>query len=156
MPRRKAAVKRDRISDYKFKDFLAGQIISYLMQRGKKSRAESIFYDAVDILAKKSGQPGMNMVKKAVDNVRPILEVKPRRVGGATYQVPVEVAPDRGVALALKWIIGYSKDKSEHSMAEKLAAELLAASKNEGSSIKKREDTHKMAEANKAFAHFRW
>jgi small subunit ribosomal protein S7 len=156
MPRRKAAVKRERIADYKFKDLLAGQFISYLLQRGKKSRAESIFYDAVEILAKKSDQPGMNVVKKAVDNVRPILEVKPRRVGGATYQVPVEVAPDRSIALALKWIIGYSKEKSEHSMAEKLAAELLAASKNEGSSIKKREDTHKMAEANKAFAHFRW
>jgi small subunit ribosomal protein S7 len=156
MPRRKAAVKRERSADYKFKDLLAGQFISYLLQRGKKSRAERIFYDAVEILAKKSGQPGMNVVKKAVDNVRPILEVKPRRVGGATYQVPVEVAPDRSIALALKWIIGYSKEKSEHSMAEKLAAELLAASKNEGSSIKKREDTHKMAEANKAFAHFRW
>jgi small subunit ribosomal protein S7 len=156
MARRKAAVKRERIADYKFKDFLAGQFISYMMRRGKKSIAEKIFYDAVDILTKKASQPGMNVVKKAVENVRPILEVKPRRVGGATYQVPVEVASERSIALALRWIINYAKEKSEHTMAEKLAAELLAASKSEGASIKKKEDTHKMAEANKAFAHFRW
>ncbi len=156
MPRRKAAVKRERIPDYKYKDFMAGQFISYLMQRGKKSIAERIFYQAIDILAKKTGQPGINVVKKAIENVRPILEVKPRRVGGATYQVPVEVAYDRSIGLALRWIINYAEEKSEHSMSEKLAAEILAASKNEGSSIKKREDTHKMAEANKAFAHFRW
>jgi len=156
MPRRKAAVKRERIPDYKYKDVMAGQFISYLMQRGKKSIAERIFYQAVDILTKKTGQPGINVVKKAIENVRPILEVKPRRVGGATYQVPVEVTYERSIGLALRWIINYAEEKSEHSMAEKLAAEILAASKNEGSSIKKREDTHKMAEANKAFAHFRW
>ncbi|MGB8658687.1 MAG: 30S ribosomal protein S7 [Candidatus Zixiibacteriota bacterium] len=156
MPRRKAPVKRESIPDYKFKDLMAGQFISYLMSRGKRSVAEGIFYQAVDILAKKTGQPGMNVVKKAIESVRPVLEVKPRRVGGATYQVPVEVAHGRSVALALRWIIGYAKEKSGQPMAERLAAELLAASKNEGSSIKKREDTHKMAEANKAFAHFRW
>ena len=156
MARRKAAVKRERTPDYKFKDILAGQFINYLMRRGKKSRAEKIFYDAVDILTKKAGQPGIHVVKKAIDNVRPILEVKPRRVGGATYQVPVEVVSERSIALALRWIIAYAEEKSEHSMAEKLAAELLSASKNEGASIKKKEDTHKMAEANKAFAHFRW
>jgi len=156
MPRRKAAVKRERIPDYKFKDVMAGQFISYLMQRGKKSIAERIFYQAIDTLATKTGQPGINVLKKAIENVRPILEVKPRRVGGATYQVPVEVAYDRSIGLALRWIINYAEEKSEHSMAEKLAAEILAASKNEGASIKKREDTHKMAEANKAFAHFRW
>jgi small subunit ribosomal protein S7 len=156
MPRRKAAVKRRKTPDYKFKDVVAGQFINYLMQKGKKSVAEKTFYDAVDILAKKTGQPGINVFKKALDGVRPILEVKPRRVGGATYQVPIEVRSDRSIALAMRWIIGFSKQKSGRSMAEKLAEELLAASKNEGASIKKREDTHKMAEANKAFAHFRW
>lgn len=156
MPRRKAAVKRDRTPDYRYKDLLAGQFIDYLMRKGKKSVAERIFYNAMDIMAKKTGQPGLNVFKKALENVRPILEVRPRRVGGATYQVPIEVRSERSVALAMRWIISYSRQRSGHSMAEKLAAEFLAASKNEGSSIKKREDTHKMAEANKAFAHFRW
>ena len=156
MPRRKAAVKRKKTPDYKFKDIMAGQFVNYLMRRGKKSIAEKIFYDAMDILTKKTGQPGINVFKKAMESVRPVLEVKPRRVGGATYQVPVEVRSDRSVALAMRWIIGYTRQRSGRSMAEKLAEELLAASKNEGSSIKKREDTHKMAEANKAFAHFRW
>ena len=156
MPRRKAAVKRRKTTDYKFKDVVAGQFITYLMKKGKKSVAESIFYGAVDILTKKTGQPGLNVFRKALESVRPILEVKPRRVGGATYQVPVEVRSDRSMALAMRWIIGFSRQRSGRSMAEKLAEELLAASKNEGSSIKKREDTHKMAEANKAFAHFRW
>jgi small subunit ribosomal protein S7 len=156
MPRRKAAVKRKKTPDYKFKDVLAGQFVNYLMQEGKKSVAENIFYSAIDILTKKTGQPGINVFKKALDSVRPILEVKPRRVGGATYQVPVEVRSDRSIALAMRWIISYSGQRSGRSMAEKLAEELLAASKNEGASIKKREDTHKMAEANKAFAHFRW
>jgi small subunit ribosomal protein S7 len=156
MPRRKAAVKRERIPDYRYKDLVAGQFVSYLMRKGKKSVAEKIFYDSVDILAKKTGQPGLSVFKKALENVRPVLEVRPRRVGGATYQVPIEVRSDRSIALAMRWIIGYARQKTGQSMAEKLAAELLAASKNEGSSIKKREDTHKMAEANKAFAHFRW
>jgi len=156
MPRRKAAEKRKKTPDYKFKDVLAGQFLNYLMRKGKKSLAEQIFYDAMDMLTKKTGQPGINVFKKAMENVRPVLEVKPRRVGGATYQVPVEVRSDRSIALAMRWIIGYTRQRSGRSMAEKLAEELLAASKNEGSSIKKREDTHKMAEANKAFAHFRW
>ena len=156
MPRRKAAEKRKKTPDYRFKDVLAGQFINYLMRRGKKSLSERIFYDAMDILTKKTGQPGVNVFKKALDSVRPILEVKPRRVGGATYQVPVEVRSDRSIALAMRWIIGHTRQRSGHSMAEKLAEELLAASKNEGASIKKKEDTHKMAEANKAFAHFRW
>jgi small subunit ribosomal protein S7 len=156
MPRRKAAVKREKTSDYKYKDVLAGQFINYIMRKGKKSVAEKIFYDSVEILTKKTGQPGLNVFKKALENVRPILEVRPRRVGGATYQVPIEVRTDRSIALAMRWIIGYTKQGSGRSMAEKLAAELLAASKNEGASIKKKEDTHKMAEANKAFAHFRW
>lgn len=156
MPRRKAAEKRKKTPDYKFKDVMAGQFVNYLMRRGKKSVAEKIFYDALDILTKKTGQPGINVFKKALDSVRPVLEVKPRRVGGATYQVPVEVRSDRSIALAMRWIIGHTRQRSGRSMAEKLAEELLAASKNEGASVKKREDTHKMAEANKAFAHFRW
>ena len=156
MPRRKAAEKRKKTPDYKFKDVMAGQFVNYLMRKGKKSVAEKIFYDAVDILTKKTGQPGINVFKKALDSVRPVLEVKPRRVGGATYQVPVEVRSDRSIALAMRWIIGHTRQRGGHSMAEKLAEELLAASKNEGASVKKREDTHKMAEANKAFAHFRW
>ncbi len=156
MPRRKAAVKRRKTPDYKFKDVVAGQFVNYLMRKGKKSVAEKTFYSALDILTKKTGQPGLNVFKKALESVRPILEVKPRRVGGATYQVPVEVRSDRSTALAMRWIIAYSRQRSGRSMAEKLAEELLAASKNEGASIKKREDTHKMAEANKAFAHFRW
>lgn len=156
MPRRKSAVKRERTPDYKFKDVLAGQFINYIMRKGEKSVAEKIFYNAIDILTKKTGQPGVNVFKKALENVRPILEVRPRRVGGATYQVPIEVRSGRSIALAMRWIIGYTKQRSGHSMGEKLAAELLAASKKEGASIKKKEDTHKMAEANKAFAHFRW
>ena len=156
MPRRKAAEKRKKTPDYKFKDVMAGQFVNYLMRKGKKSVAEKIFYDALDILTKKTGQPGINVFKKALDSVRPVLEVKPRRVGGATYQVPVEVRSDRSIALAMRWIIGHTRQRGGRSMAEKLAEELLAASKNEGASVKKREDTHKMAEANKAFAHFRW
>jgi small subunit ribosomal protein S7 len=156
MPRRKAVVKREKAPDHKFKDLLAGLFIKRIMRKGKKSLAEGIFYDALDIVTKRTNQPGLSVFKKALENVRPILEVKPRRVGGATYQVPVEVRPGRSAALAMRWILGHAKQRGEHSMAEKLAAELIAASKNEGASIKKREDTHRMAEANKAFAHFRW
>jgi len=156
MPRRKAVVKREKVADHKFKDLLTGQFINCIMRRGKKSLAERVFYNALDIVTKKTNQTGLSVFKKALENVRPILEVKPRRVGGATYQVPVEVRPERSTALAMRWIIGYAKDRGEHSMAEKLAGELISASKNEGASIKKREDTHRMAEANKAFAHFRW
>jgi len=156
MPRRKAVVKREKIPDHKFKDLLAGQFINRIMRRGKKSLAERLFYDALDLATKKTNQPGLSVFKKALENVRPVLEVKPRRVGGATYQVPVEVRPGRSTALGMRWIINFAKGRGEHSMAEKLAAELVAASKNEGASIKKREDTHRMAEANKAFAHFRW
>jgi small subunit ribosomal protein S7 len=126
------------------------------MQRGKKSLAETILYDAFDLIEKDTQKPGLEVFKKAIDNVRPILEVKSRRVGGATYQVPVEVRSARRMALAIRWIISYARARKEHSMAEKLAAELVAASKKEGASVKKREDTHRMAEANKAFAHFRW
>jgi small subunit ribosomal protein S7 len=156
MPRRKAVIKREKIPDHRFKDLLAGRFINSIMRKGKKSLAERIFYEALDIVTKKTNQPGLSVFKKALENVRPILEVKPRRVGGATYQVPVEVRPERSTALAMRWILNYSKQRGEHSMAEKLAGEFISASKNEGASVKKREDTHKMAEANKAFAHFRW
>lgn len=156
MPRKKAAERRPRKPDPKYGDIVVAQFINNLMRRGKKSIAENIFYEAMDIIEKKHNQKGLDAFYKAINNVKPVVEVKSRRVGGATYQVPVEVAPDRRTALAFRWIIGYAGQRSERTMSERLASELLAASKNEGASIKKREDTHKMAEANKAFAHFRW
>jgi len=130
--------------------------IHNLMMEGRKSTAERLFYDALEIVEQKTNQKGLDIFHKALSNVKPVLEVKSRRVGGATYQVPIEVRPNRRNALAIRWLIGYSRSRSEHSMAEKLAGEFMAAAKNEGASIKKREDTHRMAEANKAFAHFRW
>jgi small subunit ribosomal protein S7 len=126
------------------------------MRRGKKSTAERIFYQAIDLIQKKTGQPGMDLFQKALNNVKPVLEVKSRRVGGATYQVPMEVRYERKTALAMRWLISFAKERPGKTMAEKLSAELVAASKNEGGAIKKKEDTHRMAEANKAFAHFRW
>src|SRR5947207_1747123 len=126
------------------------------MERGKKSLAERVFYSAMDLIEQRTGQPGVNVFKLALTNVKPALEVKSRRVGGATYQVPVEVRPERRRALAIRWLIQYAQSRPDHTMAERLAAEFLAASKNEGGAVKKREDTHKMAEANKAFAHYRW
>ena len=156
MPRRKSAAKRVVLPDPKYGEAVVTQFINGLMQRGKKSLAETILYDAFDLIEKDTQKPGLEVFKKAIDNVRPILEVKSRRVGGATYQVPVEVRSSRRMALAIRWIISYARARKEHSMAEKLAAELIAASKKEGASVKKREDTHRMAEANKAFAHFRW
>jgi small subunit ribosomal protein S7 len=156
MPRRKSVAKREVLPDPKFQDVTVTQFVNGLMQRGKKSLAENILYDSFAIIEKDTQQPALDVFKKAMDNVRPILEVKSRRVGGANYQVPVEVRPARRTALAIRWLIGFARDRKEHSMAEKLAAELVAASKREGSAVKKREDTHRMAEANKAFAHFRW
>lgn len=156
MSRRKRAEKREVLPDPKYNSILVTKFINGLMQRGKKSIAEQIFYSAIDTIEKKEKKDGLEVFEKAVENVKPILEVRSRRVGGATYQVPVEVRPERKQALAIRWIVGFSKSRSGKSMAEKLAAELLAAYNKEGNSIKKREDTHKMAEANKAFAHFRW
>ena len=156
MPRRKRPPKRRVLPDPKYNSVLITKFINSLMQRGKRSLAERIFYDAVTFLEEKSGESGLNVLKQAVDNVKPILEVKSRRVGGATYQVPVEIREDRRQALAIRWLITYATARSEKTMAQKLGAELLSAWKKEGASIKKREDTHKMAEANKAFAHFRW
>ncbi|HHI03711.1 MAG: 30S ribosomal protein S7 [Candidatus Zixiibacteriota bacterium] len=156
MPRRKKLKKQQWIPDTNYGDRLVTQFISYMIKRGKKSIAEKNLYMALDIVEKKSGQPGIEVFNKALNNVKPTLEVKSRRVGGATYQVPMEVKPDRRVALAIRWLITYSVARSEQTMAQKLAAEFIAAANNEGASIKKKEDTHKMAEANKAFAHFRW
>ncbi len=156
MSRRIRIVKRQALPDYRFGDKLVTQFVSCLMKRGKRATAERIIYNAIDTVEKKTGQEGLEMFRKAVNNVKPVLEVKSRRVGGATYQVPVEVRANRRTALAIRWMIAYSAARSGKSMAEKLAAEIQAAANNEGASIKKKEDTHKMAEANKAFAHFRW
>ncbi len=156
MPRRKRATKRKVLPDPKYKSVLVTKFINGLLKDGKRSISEKSFYGAMDIVNEKAGAEGVELFQKAINNVKPILEVRSRRVGGATYQVPVEIRPDRQQALAIRWIINYAKARSEKTMAEKLAYELLAASKNEGASIKKREDTHRMAEANKAFAHFKW
>ncbi|MCK4606534.1 MAG: 30S ribosomal protein S7 [candidate division Zixibacteria bacterium] len=156
MSRRIRIVKRQALPDFRFGDKLVTQFVSCLMKRGKRAVAERIIYSAIDTVEKKTGQEGLEMFRKAVNNVKPVLEVKSRRVGGATYQVPVEVRANRRTALAIRWMIAFSAARSGKSMAEKLAAEIQSAANNEGASIKKKEDTHKMAEANKAFAHFRW
>jgi small subunit ribosomal protein S7 len=156
MPRRRKQAKRDPVPDPKFNDMLTAQFISCLMRRGKRSTAENIFYYAIEKLEKKSDMTGLELFHKAMNNVKPVLEVRSRRVGGATYQVPVEVRYNRRTALAIRWLISFSKGRNEKTMADKLAAEIMAAASNEGAAIKKKEDTHKMAEANKAFAHFRW
>ena len=156
MSRRQSAVKREVPPDPQYGSTTVSKFINALMLAGKKSTAEGIFFEAMRLIEEGTGQPAMNVFKQAVNNVKPVLEVKSRRVGGATYQVPVEVRPERRNALAMKWLVGYSRARGEKSMAERLAAELLGASRNEGASIKKKEDTHRMAEANKAFAHYRW
>ena len=156
MPRRRRPQKRVILSDPKYKDLVAAKFINNLMYGGKKSTSEKIFYDALDLIEAKLKKAPLDVFKKAMENVAPVLEVKSRRVGGATYQVPVEVRSNRRQALAIRWLIRYSRSRNEKTMAERLANEFMAAYKNEGSSVKKREDTHKMAEANKAFAHFRW
>ena len=135
---------------------LVAKFINSLMRRGKKSTAERVFYGSIAIIEKKAGQDGLGVFKQAVSNTKPLLEVRSRRVGGATYQVPVEVRQERRTTLAIRWLIGFAKAREGKSMQEKLAAELMAAAKNEGGAIKKREDMHRMAEANKAFAHYRW
>jgi len=132
------------------------KFICNLMRKGKKSVAEGIFYTAMDLIEQRTGQPGVNVFKQALSNSKPVVEVKSRRVGGATYQVPVEVRPDRRTALGMRWLIDYSRGRGEKTMADRLANELVSASKGEGNTIKKKEDTHRMAEANKAFAHYRW
>ena len=156
MSRRPRNVKRTVPPDPRYDSQTVTKFINNLMKEGKKSTAEGIFYGAMDIIEQRVGQPGVNVFKQALSNVKPALEVKSRRVGGATYQVPVEVRPDRRTALAMRWLLQYSRARGEKSMADRLANELISASKGEGTTIKKKEDTHKMAEANKAFAHYRW
>lgn len=156
MSRRSRAEKREKLPDPRFGSPLVTQFINGIMRGGKKSVAESVFYDAIDLIEKKTNQSGVEVFQKALNNVKPMLEVRSRRVGGANYQVPVDVRPARRIALAIRWLIGFAKVRSEYTMSEKLAAEFLAASRNEGASIKKKDDTHRMADANKAFAHFRW
>jgi small subunit ribosomal protein S7 len=156
MPRRRVVEKREVLPDPKYNNKLVSKFINAIMKDGKRSIAEKICYGAFEIIKKKTGSDPLKVFKTAVENVKPIVEVKPRRVGGATYQVPVEVRPQRRTALAFRWIINYSRARTEKTMQEKIAGELLDAYNNTGSSIKKKEDTHKMAEANKAFAHYRW
>jgi len=154
--RRKSAVKRTILPDARYDSQTVSKFINVLMYQGKKSTAERIFYAAMDLVENRTSQPGVNIFKQALTNLKPVVEVKSRRVGGATYQVPVEVRPERRTALAMRWLISYSRDRNEKSMAEKLAAEVIAASKGEGNAVKKKDDTHRMADANKAFAHYRW
>ena len=157
MPRRKVIAKREVPPDPLYQSQLVTKFMNCIMERGKKSTAEGIFYGALDLVKDRIKDDPVKVLKKAVDNVKPMLEVKSRRVGGATYQVPVEVNPSRRLSLAIRWLIQYSSERgSEKTMREKLAAEILGAAQNRGNAIKKREDTHKMAEANKAFAHYRW
>ncbi|MCH2475769.1 MAG: 30S ribosomal protein S7 [Gemmatimonadetes bacterium] len=156
MSRRSQAEKRETPPDARFQSPAVTKFINNLMFDGKKSVAERIFYDAIEIVEKRSGESGLEAFEKALSNAKPALEVKSRRVGGATYQVPIEVRPERRTALATRWLIGFARARSEKSMAERLAGEFLAASRSEGNTIKKKEDTHRMAEANKAFAHYRW
>ena len=154
--RKRRAEKRFVKSDPKFDDVLVSKFINAIMYEGKKSIAQKVVYSAFDIIEERTKKPGLEIFKLAVTNTQPLIEVKSRRVGGATYQVPTEVRPERRAALAMRWLKSYSRKRGEKSAAQKLAMELIAASNNEGSSVKKKEDTHKMAEANKAFAHFKW
>ena len=156
MARRQRAVPREVIPDPKYASDSVTKFVNALMRDGKKSVAEKGFYDALHIVEGRMGQPAMNVYRQALSNTKPVLEVKSRRVGGATYQVPIEVRPRRREALARRWLIGAARERSEKTMAERLAAELMAASKGEGAAVKKKQDVHRMAEANKAFAHYKW
>ena len=154
--RRRRAEKREVIPDPKYKSAAVSRFVNIVMIQGKKAVAERIVYRAFDILAEKTGKPALEVFQKAMDNVRPQLEIKPRRIGGATYQVPVEVRSERGVSIAMRWVRNFARVKKGKPMETKLADELLEAYNGQGSAVKKRDDTHKMAEANKAFAHYRW
>ena len=156
MSRRKSAVKRPILPDARYDSQTVSKFINNLMYEGKRSTAERMFYQAMDLVEARTSQPGVNVFKQALANLKPVVEVKSRRVGGATYQVPVEVRPDRRNALAMRWLISFSRGRGEKSFSEKLAAEVISASRGEGNAVKKKEDTHRMAEANKAFAHYRW
>ena len=148
--------KRYLLPDPKFNDTLVTKFVNYLMEDGKKSVAYGIFYDAMDLVEKKTSESGLEVWRRAMSNVGPAVEVKSRRVGGSTFQVPIEVRPERKLTLSIKWLIDYSRSRGEKTMMDKLAAEILAASKGEGAAMKKKDDTHRMAEANKAFSHFRF
>ena len=154
--RKKQAEKRLVQPDPKFNDILVSRFINCVLKQGKKHLARRIVYDAIDLIETKAKSNGLDVFRKAMNNVKPLLEIRARRVGGATYQVPTEVREDRSVALAIRWIIKYASDRKDKSMSSKLAAEFMSAANNEGNSIKKKEDVHRMAEANKAFAHFKW
>ncbi|CAD7772541.1 MAG: 30S ribosomal protein S7 [Candidatus Desulfofervidus auxilii] len=156
MPRKGPPPKREILPDPKYRSVLVAKFINCMMKDGKKSVAESIFYKALNIIKEKTGKNSLEVFEKAVENVKPVLEVKSRRVGGATYQVPIEVRPERRISLAVKWIINSARARGERGMVSKLANELLEAYNNKGGAIKKKEDTHRMAEANRAFAHYRW
>jgi small subunit ribosomal protein S7 len=156
MPRRKVVSKRPVPPDSKYGDVLVTRCINVVMKQGKKSVAERILYGAFDLIQERTGEDPLRVFKQAVENVKPVLEVRSRRVGGSTYQIPVDVDPDRRLALSMRWIIGSARSRGERGMVQRLASELLDAYNNTGSAVKKREDTHRMAEANKAFAHYRW
>ena len=156
MPRRAAAVRRETQPDAKYNNRLVTQLINKVLLDGKKSLAEGIVYGAFDIVQEKTGEDPLTVFKKAMDNVRPTLECKPKRVGGATYQVPMEVNPRRATTLAIRWLVDFSRKRKEHSMKERLANEIIDASQNTGAAVKKREDMYKMAEANRAFSHYRF
>jgi small subunit ribosomal protein S7 len=156
MPRRREVPERIIIPDPKYNNKLVSKFIKSIMRDGKKSTAESILYDAIGFLGKRTKEPPIKIFEQAIENVKPMIEVKSRRVGGSTYQVPTEIRPSRKTALGIRWIISFARKRPEKGMVEKLAAELLDASNKRGAAVKKKEDTHKMAEANKAFAHYRW
>lgn len=156
MPRRREVPKRIIAPDPKYKNTLVSKFINGLMREGKKSISRRIFYDAMEIVERRSKEEPVKVFEQAMENIKPVLEVRSRRVGGATYQVPVEVRTDRRQALAIRWLVGFSKKRGEKSMAQRLAGELLDAYNRRGAAFKKKEDTHRMAEANKAFAHYRW
>ena len=156
MPRKAHIVKREIVPDPMYQSTLVSKFVNCMMYGGKRSTAMHILYDAMDVIQKKTNDEPLKLFKKAVENVKPVLEVKSRRVGGSTYQVPVEVGPNRRTSLSIRWLLTYSRSRGEKSMEEKLAGELIDAANNRGNAIKKKEDTHRMAEANKAFAHYRW
>jgi small subunit ribosomal protein S7 len=156
MPRKGEVRRREILPDPKFHDRMVAKFINSMMNQGKKSSAERILYDALDLVGERAKEDALGVFKRALDNVKPVVEVRSRRVGGATYQVPVEVRPARRSSLAMRWLVINARSRAEKSMAERLAGELLDAANNRGAAIKKKEDTHRMAEANKAFAHYRW
>jgi len=156
MPRKGEVRRREILPDPKFHDRMVAKFINSMMNQGKKSTAERILYDALDLVGERAKEDALGIFKRALDNLKPVVEVRSRRVGGATYQVPVEVRPARRSSLAMRWLVINARSRAEKSMAERLAGELLDAANNRGAAIKKKEDTHRMAEANKAFAHYRW